>query len=108
MFEINKDEMMKEKIENEARKMFGKMLSQSILESDKAPEYMKLSVRIMDKSEDVQEAVHELVEHYIKPHEGHQANAETLKKILEYLELVETGIKQFVETTPFVAHTEEE
>ena len=107
MFEINKEEKMEALAENMAQKMFGAMLSQAILKSE-APEYMKLSVRILDKSEDLQEAIHKLTVHYVKPSKGRQANAETLKKVLEYFELVEVGIKQFVESTPFEAHTEEE
>lgn len=111
MFEINK-ENMKEKLEQDkaermAHRMFNRMLTESLLESE-APEYMKLSVRVMDKSTDISDALRELVHHFVNPIEDRQANEETLGKVLEYLELVEVGIKQFVETTPFVAHTEEE
>ena len=105
MFEINKEELEQEKAKKMATKMFGRMMSEAILKSE-APEHMKLSVRIMDKSEDLQDAIHELVVRYVEP--NHEANVETLKKVLEYFELVEVGIKQFSETTPFVAHTEEE
>lgn len=107
MFETNKKTNEQKQAENMAHKMFAQMLSQAILESE-APEHMKLSVRIMDKSTDLQEAIHELVIRYVKPSKGRQANAKTLKNVLEYLELVEAGIKQFVETTPYVALTEEE
>ena len=111
MFEMNK-ENMKEKLEQSkaeriAHRMFNRMLSESLLESD-APEYMKLSVRVMDKTTDISDAVRDLCHNFVNPIEGIQANAETLAKVLEYLELVEVGIKQFVETTPFVAHTEED
>lgn len=105
MFEINKEELEQEKAKKMATKMFGRMMSEAILKSE-APEHMKLSVRIMDKSEDLQDAIHELVVRYVEP--NHEANVETLKKVLEYLELVEVGIKQFADTTPFVARTEEE
>ena len=111
MFEINKENMKKkleqDKAERIAHRMFNRMLSESLLESE-APEYMKLSVRVMDKSVDIQDTLRELVHHFINPIEGRQANVETLAKVLEYLELVEIGMKQFVETTPFVKHTEEE
>ena len=106
MFEITKEEMMKKKAEHEARKMLAKMMSEAILESDTASESMKLSVLILNKADDVQEGLHTLVNNYVTP--KNRANAETLKKVLKYLELVEVSIKQFVETTPFVKDTEEE
>lgn len=108
MFEINKEELEQNQAEQMAKKMFVRMMSQAILESEEAPEHMKLSVRIMEKWEDLHETIHELVVRYINPTEGRQANVETLKKVLEYFELVEVGIKQFAETTPFVALNEEE
>lgn len=108
MFEINKEEMMDVKAEAMAKRMLSRMMSDAILESENAPEYIKSGVRIMDKSVDLQEAIHKVVLHYINPTEGRQANVETLKKVLEYFELVEVGIKQFVEATPFVKHTEED
>lgn len=106
MFEPTKEEMMEQKAAHEARKMLAKMMSQMILESDTAPESVKLSVRVMDKSVDIEEAILNLVKNYVGV--GKRANAETLKKVLEYLELVEVGIKQFAETTPFVAEETEE
>lgn len=107
MFGINKENLEQKKAEHMAHKMLAKMMSQAILESN-APEHQKLSIRILNKADDLQDAIHELVVRYINPTEGHQANVETLKKVLEYFELVEIGIKQFSETTPFVAHTEED
>lgn len=108
MFDFTKEELMNKQAESKAMKMFSRMMSKAILESENTPEYMKFSVLAMDKSEDVQEAIHELVVHYVEAEDGVQANAETMKKLFEYLELVELGIKQFKETTPFVALTKEE
>jgi hypothetical protein len=105
MFENTKEEMMEQKAAHEARKMLAKMMSQTILELDTAPESVKLSVRVMDKAADVRDAWSNLVENYVDV--GKRANAETLKNVLAYLELVEVGIKQFVETTPFVAEETE-
>ena len=104
MFEINNDEMMKKQAEHEAIKMFARMMSQAILESESAPESMKLSVLVMDKSEDVTDSIHNLVKKYVQP--KNRANAETLKKVVDYLKLVELGIIQFLESTPFVAEEE--
>lgn len=107
MFEINKEEMMNAQAEKKAKKMLSKMMTDMILNSDTAPESIKLSVRVLDKAKDIHDLLEEgFVLKYVAP--GNQANVETLKKILEYLELVEVGMKQFVETTPFVAHTEED
>ena len=107
MFELNKEEMMKAKVESKARTMISKLMSEAILEAENVPEHIKLSVQVLGKARDINEALHEdIVEKCCTP--GNQANAETLKKVLEYLQLVEVGIKQFVETTPFVAHTKEE
>ena len=105
MFEINKDEMMKKQAEHEARKMFARMMSQAILESETAPESMKLSVLVMDKSEDVNDSIHNLVKKYVQPE--NRASTETLKTVLEYLGMVEVGIQQFIESTPFVPADDE-
>jgi hypothetical protein len=106
MLKINKEEIENRKAEAKAKRMFSKMMTDMLLESD-APEHVKMSVRVLNKVQDVHNAIEELIVlKYTVP--GNEANTETLKKVLEYLELVEVGINQFVETTPFVAHTEEE
>jgi ABC-type phosphate transport system substrate-binding protein len=105
MFEINKEELAKKQAEHEMRKMLAKMMSEAILNSD-APESRKLNIRVLNKAEDTIDAIHETIEKYVKP--DNQANAETLKTVLEYLSLVEVGIKQFADSTPFVKETEEE
>ena len=105
MFEFNKEEMMNEKAENMAMRMFSNLISKAVLESKTAPEQTKLSVRVLDKARDINEALHdEIVKKYCTP----DTNVETLNKVLEYLQLVEVGIKQFVETTPFVAANKED
>lgn len=107
MFEINKEKMQEKKTEAMAREMFANMMIESILTSESAPEHIKLCVRTLAKARDLEKAVHdEIIHKYCTP--GNEANVETLKKVVEYLEMVEIGIKQFVETTPFVANTEEE
>ena len=106
MFEINKEKLEQENAEQMARKMFAQFLSQQILESDTAPESMKLSVLVMNKSEEVHECITKLIKHFVNPKK--RANVDTMKKVLEYLALVEVGIQQFIETTPFVAEEETE
>ena len=104
MKDINKKiEEMKAK--KEANKMFRKMITDMILESD-LPENQKATIRVLNKVSDVESVLDDMVVlKYATP--GSEANTETLKKVLEYLELVEIGIKQFVEDTPYVANTEE-
>jgi hypothetical protein len=109
-FDITKENLEEKLIEKRAKNMakntLSKMMTKMLLESN-APEYVKLNIRVLDKVRDVHEVLEELIVlKYTVP--GKEANVETLKTVLEYLELVEIGIKQFVETTPYVAHTEEE
>ena len=81
-------------------------MTDMILESD-APENQKATIRVLNKVHDVESVLDDMVVlKYATP--GSEANTETLNKVLEYLELVEVGIKQFVESTPYVANTEEE
>lgn len=105
IFEMNKEKEIDMEAEHKASQMVGKMLSQLLLESN-APEYMKLSVRVIDKAQELHDSIHEFVNQYVDI--GKRAVAETLKKVLEYLSLVEIGIKQFAEITPFVEAAEEE
>lgn len=105
IFEIDK-EIEETKAQKKAERKFKKMMAQMLLESD-MPEHMKESVRVIDKAGDVHNAIEEfIVLRYCTP--GNEANIETLNKVFEYLSLVLIGIVQFAETTPFVAHTEEE
>ena len=94
------------KAENKAQDMLAEMLVEAMLTSETASEHDKLCIRVMRKAKNVSSAAHEVMVKFVTP--GKEADTETLKEVLEYLELVEVGIKQFVETTPFVAHTEEE
>lgn len=106
MFEINKENLEQANAERMARKMLSKMMSEAILKSETAPEDMKLSVLLMDKSTDLHDSITDLVKRYVTP--GNLASVETLKKVLEYLALVEVGIQQFSESTPFVPADDEE
>lgn len=110
MFGLNEEklnEMRNElKCENKAKEMLADMLSEALLESD-APEYVKLGVLIMQQMRRVSKALSEdIAKKYVSS--GKEANVETLKYVYEYLQLVEVGIKQFAQTTPYVANTEEE
>ena len=107
MFEINKEKTNNELAERKAKKMMADMMADMLLKSESVPEHTKLSVRALTKARDIHELIEEgIVLKYCTP--GNEANTETLNKVFEYLELVEVGMKQFVEITPFVKHTEEE
>ena len=81
------------------------MISEAILQSN-APESKKLIIRVLDKIQGIDEALHEGIgEKFCIPENN--ANAETLKTVLEYLQFVELGIKQFTESTPLVKDTED-
>ena len=83
---------------------FADFLAQEMLNSDR-PEYKKMSVRVLVEIKKISEKLGELSDKYVGECE---ANVETLTNVLEYLEMVEVGIKEFVESTPYVPHTEEE
>ena len=105
IFEMNK-ELEDKKAEKKAKEMLARMMADMLLESE-APEQVKMSVRVLCKAKDLHAAIEELIVlKYCTP--GNEANLETLTKVFEYLSLVELGLNQFVETTPFVEHTEEE
>ena len=106
MFDFTKEKMEEKKIENKAKDMFAELLIKSILESETAPEHVKVSVAIVSEVKNIQNILMGIVKKYTSP--GNEANIETLKKVLDYLELVEVGINQFSENTPFVKHLEEE
>lgn len=50
MFDITKEEMMKNEAEHKAREMFANMLAEAILTSDSAPETMKLRTMAVMKA----------------------------------------------------------
>ena len=106
MFDFTNEKMEEKMVESKAREMFADLMVKAILTSESAPEHVKLSTSIIVKVKDNDKALHEIIKKYCTP--GNEANIETLKQVKEYLELVEVGIKQFLETTPFVANTEVE
>lgn len=79
--------------------MLADMLAEIMLESN-APEEIKLGVRIVQQGKKVSKAAHEIVEAFAgDPATIKASDTETLKQVLEYLGLVEVGLKQFMETT---------
>ena len=87
------------KARNQASNMLADMLAEIMLESN-APEEIKLGVRIIQQGKKVSKAVHEIIMALAGDSATVEASGtETLKQVLEYLGLVEVGLKQFMETT---------
>lgn len=75
------------------------MLTEMLLKSD-APEEAKLGMRIVQQGKKVCATTMEIVTAFAgEPDELKPNDTETLKQVLEYLGLVEVGLKQFMETT---------
>ena len=87
------------KARNQASSMLADMLADMMLKSN-APEEIKLGVRIIQQGKKVCTAVQDITEAFAgDPATIKASGAETLKQVLEYLGLVEVGLKQFMETT---------
>lgn len=84
---------------SQASNMLADMLAEILLESE-APEEAKLGVRIVQQGKKVCTATQEIVVAFAGDPAGLKpSDTETLKQVLEYLGLVEVGLKQFMETT---------
>lgn len=84
---------------SQACDMLSDMLIEAMLKSD-APEEAKLGVRIVQQGKKVNKATQEIIEAFVgDPTTIKASDTETLKQVLEYLVLVEVGLKQFMETT---------
>lgn len=87
------------KARTQASDMLADMLTEIMLESD-APEEIKLGVRIIRQCKKVRTATQEIMVAFADdPAELKATDTETLKQVLEYLGLVEVGLKQFMKTT---------
>ena len=87
------------KARDQASSMLADMLADMMLKSN-ASEEIKLGVRIVQQSKKVCAAVHDIMEAFAgDPANIKASDTETLKQVLEYLGLVEVGLKQFMETT---------
>lgn len=79
--------------------MLSDMLIEAMLKSD-VPEEAKLSVRIIQQGKNVNKATRKIIDAFVGDSATIKASdTETLKQVLEYLVLVEVGLKQFMETT---------
>lgn len=80
--------------------MLTDMLADLLIKAN-VPEEQKIGVRIFKQAHQIHKAVSDIVDRFADPERcGDAAEAfETRKQVLEYLSLVEVGIKQFMETT---------
>ena len=84
---------------NQSRDMAVDIVAEMLLDSD-ITEEAKLGVQVIRRSKKVIAAVGEIVEEFVgNPARLKPSDTETLKQVLEYLGLVEVGLKQFMETT---------
>lgn len=91
-------ELEKTRARIQASDMLTDMLAEIMLKSD-MPEDAKLGVHIVQQGRKVSRATREIVEAFAGDPAGLKpSDTETLKRVLEYLGLVEVGLKQFMET----------
>lgn len=87
------------KARSQASEMLADVLTNMMLKSN-APEEIKLGVRVVQQGRKVIASVREIIEAFAGDSATIKASdTETLKRVLEYLGLVEVGLKQFMETT---------
>lgn len=88
-----------EKAHTQATEMLADIMADMMLKSN-APEEIKLGVRVIQQGKKVSVAVREIIDAFAgDPATIKASDTETLKRVLEYLGLVEVGLKQFMETT---------
>lgn len=103
---MNEKEMEKEMLKKEMMGEIIEMMTQEMIDSPMLDEHQKLSLKCLLALKSLDKTLMNcLTKKYTTPKK--EADVETLKKVLEYVKLVEIGVKQFSETTPFVAHREE-
>ena len=88
-----------EEARTQATEMLADIMADMMLKSN-APEEIKLGVRVIQQGKKVSVAVREIIDAFAgDPATIKASDTETLKRVLEYLGLVEVGLKQFMETT---------
>lgn len=88
-----------EKARTQATEMLADIMADMMLKSN-APEEIKLGVRVIQQGKKVSVAVRETIDAFAgDPATIKASDTETLKRVIEYLGLVEVGLKQFMETT---------
>lgn len=100
MFNFNEESLKKQRDEAEAKRMANKMMKDmlsDILLGGDGPEEIKMPVRIINTHSSINDALDNLIKkHVVK--EVSKDDLEKFKTIYEYLQMVEVGIKQFIET----------
>lgn len=109
MFEINNEKMSEKKAEIEAHEMLSKIISEMILKSNSAPESVKLCVMLLDSCKSLCDEITNLSRFcaFRKVKTFSDRDCETLKKTIEYVKLVETGVLQYKEQISIDADVDE-
>ncbi len=98
------NEIRNEKASREAKIMISKMISEILLKSD-APEHIKMSVRVIDAAQELQDTLHDMV----NPMAGDNSenlNIDNAKKFCLLLTATNEQIKAFAYASPLIESTE--
>lgn len=88
-----------EKARTQATEMLADIMADMMLKSN-APEEAKLGVRIVQQGKKANKATRKIIDAFVGDSAAIKASdTETLKRVLEYLDLVEVVLKQFMEIT---------
>ena len=97
------NETKKTETSHEAERMLAKMLSEMLLESN-APESTKMSIRLIDSAQSLQDALHEVLSRETLTSEKIDIN--NAKKFCLFLTALTGQIKAFAVNNPLISNTE--
>jgi hypothetical protein len=107
MFKFDDKSLNKLAIEIAAKRMCVENVAKQVLVDPDVREDVKLGIRCIVQMQNINDTLSVCIANkYLLS--GKDASVETLEYVYEYLQLVEVGIKQFAQTTPFVEYIEEE
>lgn len=75
------------------------IISQIVLSDENEPEVLKLQINIMDAHRNLNKTIFKCLKKYITPDSEAAEDIKTLKAILEYIKLVEAGVRRFFDET---------
>lgn len=90
--------------EQEANRMLAKMISEMLLKSD-APEHVKMSVRVIDAAQELQDTLRDVLEP-LSGGNSENLNIDNAKKFCLLLTATNEQIKAFAYASPLIESTE--
>lgn len=79
--------------------MLSNIISQIVLSDKDAPKCLKLQINIMDAHRNLNKTIFKCLKKYVTPDSEAAEDIKTLKAILEYIKLVEAGVRRFFDET---------